>query len=78
MTMLTVTPISVFAAPVKIHCGIPMQYTTANWTGSYNHFHGILQRPCTVTYTETGYYYTCISCGARANEIVRSNEKHNY
>lgn len=69
-------PVVAFASPPKYHCGLQMQYTTASWTGSYNHYHGITQYYCHVTYVDTAYYYTCVNCGATSTETVRSNEVH--
>lgn len=70
------TPVIALAAPPKYHCGIQMQYTSASWNGSYNHYHGLTQYLCRVTYTDTAYYYTCANCGTTQNETERSNEIH--
>lgn len=70
------TPVVAFAAPTKYHCGIPMQYTSASWNGAYNHYHGLTQYRCHVTYRDTAYYYICVNCKTRSNETVRSNEVH--
>lgn len=75
LTIIT-APVVAFASPPKYHCGIQMQYTSASWNGSYNHYHGLTQYLCRVTYKDTAYYYTCVSCGSKSSETVRSNEVH--
>lgn len=70
------TPVIALAAPLKYHCGIQMQYTSSSWNGSYNHYHGLTQYRCCVTYIDTAYYYTCVNCGEKSRETVRSNEVH--